>query len=470
MYISYEQNRRNKRRRIIGAILLSLISFGAGCGTSIVIAKEHVPVGEEIRVAGDAMMTVASSSEVTAAQMQRITELAMEQQNLETETVEASIPLIVLDPGHGGEDEGCARAGVMEKDINLSIAKAVKQKLEQMGYDVLMTREGDTDVSLEQRVWLANEKQASLYISIHQNACEEESSDIRGVETYYSSTKGQDGSERLAKLLQKEITGQTDAPGRDVIDREELYVVRETAMPSCLVETGFLSNREDRELLITTEYQDRMAAAIADSVELYFHPKTMYLTFDDGPSAENTAAVLDILKEHNIQATFFLVGENVERHPEIAKRIVEEGHTVGIHCNRHEYEEIYASVDSYIDDFEEAQRIVYETTGVETKLFRFPGGSINAYDKAVYQDIIEVMTEKGYIYYDWNASLEDAVSVSTPESLIANGVESTMGRKRVVLLAHDVVYNTTLCLDDLLDQFPEYEMLPLTEEVEPVQF
>lgn len=470
MYISYEQNRRNKRRRIIGAILLSLISFGAGCGTSIVMAKEHVPVEEEIRVAEDAMMTVASSSEVTAAQMQRITELAMEQQNLETEAVEASIPLIVLDPGHGGEDEGCARAGVMEKDINLSIAKAVKQKLEQMGYDVLMTREGDADVSLEQRVCLANEKQASLYISIHQNACEEESSDIRGVETYYSSTKGQDGSERLAKLLQKEITGQTDALGRDVIDRKELYVVRETAMPSCLVETGFLSNREDRELLTTTEYQDRLAAAIADSVELFFHPKTMYLTFDDGPSAENTAAVLDILKEHNIKATFFLVGENVERHPEIAKRIVEEGHTVGIHCNRHEYEELYASVDSYIDDFEEAQRIVYETTGVETKLFRFPGGSINAYDKAVYQDIIEAMTEKGYIYYDWNASLEDAVSVSTPESLIANGVESTMGRKRVVLLAHDVVYNTTLCLDDLLDQFPEYEMLPLTEEVEPVQF
>ena len=80
------------------------------------------------------------------------------------------------------------------------------------------------------------------------------------------------------------------------------------------------------------------------------------------------------------------------------------------------------------------------------------------------------MTEKGYIYYDWNASLEDAVKTSTPEILLTNAKESTLGRKKIVMLAHDVVYNTTCCIDELLDQFPEYQMLPLTEEVEPIQF
>lgn len=198
--------------------------------------------------------------------------------------------------------------------------------------------------------------------------------------------------------------------------------------------------------------------------------KTMYLTFDDGPTAENTVAVLDTLKEKNVKATFFVVGENVEKHPEVAKRIVEEGHTIGIHCYSHDYKEIYASVDAYLADFEKAYQIVYEVTGVKAQLFRFPGGSINAYNKGVYKDIIAAMTERGYIYFDWNASLEDAVTKSTPESLLANAKETTLDRKKIVMLCHDTVYNTTLCLGELIDQFPEYQMEPLTPEVTPIQF
>lgn len=80
------------------------------------------------------------------------------------------------------------------------------------------------------------------------------------------------------------------------------------------------------------------------------------------------------------------------------------------------------------------------------------------------------MTDRGYIYFDWNASLEDATKHNEPERLLQNAKESTLGRKRVVMLAHDTVYNTTLCLEELLQMFPEYQMLPLTEDVEPVQF
>lgn len=198
--------------------------------------------------------------------------------------------------------------------------------------------------------------------------------------------------------------------------------------------------------------------------------RIMYLTFDDGPSAENTTAVLDILKTHNIHATFFVVGENVRKNPEVARRIVAEGHTIGIHCNCHEYETIYQSADAYIADFEEAYRTVVEVTGAEPKLFRFPGGSVNAYNAKVRDEIIQRMTEKGFVYFDWNASLEDAVSHSEPEKLVQNARETTLGRKRVVLLGHDIVYNTVLCLEDLIEAFPEYRMEPLTEEVEPVQF
>ena len=90
----------------------------------------------------------------------------------------------------------------------------------------------------------------------------------------------------------------------------------------------------------------------------------MYLTFDDGPSAENTSAVLDVLKSRNIKATFFVGGQNVRKHPDVARRIVAEGHTIGIHCNRHDYEQIYQSTASYLEDFNEAYKTVLEVTGV----------------------------------------------------------------------------------------------------------
>ncbi len=179
---------------------------------------------------------------------------------------------------------------------------------------------------------------------------------------------------------------------------------------------------------------------------------------------------MDILKERGIHATFFLVGENVRKHPEMARRIVAEGHTVGIHCDTHDYEKVYASVDSYIADFEAARQTVYEVTGVDVKLFRFPGGSRNSYNKNVSGKIIEEMTDRGYIYYDWNASLEDALGDAEPEELATNGVETTLGRKKVIMLAHDVVYSTGLCLEELLDNLPEYEMQPLDESVEPIRF
>lgn len=378
-------------------------------------------------------------------------------------------PLIVIDPGHGGTDTGCSREGVMESEINLELARRLSGKLQGMGFETLLLREdNETDISLEDRVARAEAEKADIYVSIHQNAYDEDVDEIKGIETWYYG--GTNGGRRLAELIHQGAAASTGAVDRGLQDTEELYVVKNTSMPACLIETAFLSSRSDRGLIVTGEYQDKMAEGIAEGINTYFNPKTMYLTFDDGPSAENTTAVLDILKERNIKATFFVVGENVRKHPDVARRIVEEGHTIGIHCNNHDYKQLYQSVDSYVEDFQKAYDTVYEVTGVEAKLFRFPGGSVNAYNKAVGTQIIEKMTEKGYIYFDWNASLEDAVKSSTPEALVQNGVSSTLGREKVVMLAHDVIYNTTQCLEALLDSLPEYEMKPLTTDVEPIHF
>lgn len=481
-----ERRYGRKRNRFFKAAGIVLLTFGFGCVT--MRAAAGGPTGPEAAVLqGQPVGGTVSMNDVSGGDV-----LSQETEPGHTTEPKRNDEIVVLlDPGHGGEDEGCSRQGVLEKDVNLQIGKAVRTRLLELGYQVVMTREEDKDLTLEQRVEFANQEAADIFVSIHQNASE--GKDPKGVELWYyakeaaesasgdiqgEETAGETASEErrveesrhLAVLLNKFTQESTGAKERELCTSQNLVVLRETKMPSCLIETGFLSNPEERAKLTNPEYQDQIAAGIVSGIDLYFHPKTMYLTFDDGPSEENTSAILDILKERNIKATFFVVGENVKKHPEIAKRIAEEGHTIGIHCNWHDYNALYESVDSYLADFEEAYDTVYQVTGVEVKLFRFPGGSINAYNKDVYEDIIEEMTRRGFIYFDWNASLEDAMKKAEPEKLLENARQSTLGRKKVVMLAHDIIYNTTLCLDDLIDQFPEYQMLPLTEEVKPIQF
>ena len=376
--------------------------------------------------------------------------------------------MVIIDPGHGGEDEGCERDGVLEKDINLQLALALREELVERGFVVILTRDTDIPLTLEERIELANNSGADIFVSIHQNAYEGEEAD--GAEVWYSSAASGKDSSRLASLLHKYLLQFAEAVDRGVVESDDLKVIRETEMPACLVETGFLSNAEERALLTDAEYQAKIVEGLAYGIEYYFRPKTMYLTFDDGPSGENTGAILDTLKEMNVKATFFVIGENVKKHPEVAKRIVAEGHTIGIHCYNHDYNELYGSVDGFLADFQAAYDIVYEVTGAEVEIFRFPGGSINAYNKQVYQAIIDEMTERGFIYYDWNAGLEDAVKNPAPEQLLKNAKESTLGRKKIIMLAHDTVHSTALCLEELLEQFPEYKMEPLTAEVAPIQF
>ncbi len=460
----YPQVRRSKRNFFLRSLILAAILGLEGLGLFFIMGFEFGVQGVE-----EIQNQSGFQSEIPEPEM-TIREDIVSGGDSYIEEIEEGpkAPKIVIDPGHGGTDEGCSREAILEKEINLSIAVMLKERLMEMGFEVAMTREQDSSVTLEERVQMAEGAKADIFISIHQNACLE-SKEPQGIETWYCQDSS-GNSKRLASLVHQQTLGVADAKDRELRESAELYVLRETSTPACLIETGFISNKAERELLLTLEYQEKLAEGIAQGIELYFYPKTMYLTFDDGPSKENTVAILDILKERSMKATFFVVGENVLKYPEIAKRIVEEGHTIGIHCNSHEYREIYADVDSYVADFEEARRIVYEVTGVEAWLFRFPGGSINAYNKKVYEDIIKEMEDRGFVYFDWNAELEDAVKKPEPEKLLKHAKESTRGRKKVVMLAHDTVSATAACLEQLLDQFPEYKMEPLTPEVDPVQF
>lgn len=377
------------------------------------------------------------------------------------------INIVAIDMGHGGMDEGCSFEGAEEKVINQKLGMLLKEKLEQLGFQVVLTTNGDEKKELLSRLECVKEANADILISIHQNACEDNS--VQGIETWYCEASGED-SRRLARLVQQYTILYTKAKDRGVMDSNNLVIIRDGTVPSCLVETGFLSNEAERTKLQTEEYCEKLVQGMADAVELYFYPKTMYLTFDDGPYTDSTNKVLDVLKEKNIKATFFLIGKNVEKNPETAKRIAEEGHTIGIHCYNHDYNVIYENAEAYMADFEKAKNIIENITGVETNLFRFPGGSINSYNKKVYKEIIEKMTAAGYVYFDWNASLEDAVKKPNKEKLLKNAKESTLGRKVVVMLAHDTVSVTAEALEELLELFPEYKFCPIDENVQPVTF
>lgn len=480
--LAYDKKRKEKRLLLEGEWLLAMgmlfFSILVTAAAFILPERNHLlEMGQETndRLADQSYeeikwkMERANSSvrgQAEGYQKQVLTWSGSVQDDRQQEEPDA--PLIVIDPGHGGEDDGCVEMGTKEKSVNLQIAFLVKDQLEEMGFRVQLTRTEDTYMMKEARAIYANQAKADAFISIHQNTFEDAS--VCGIETWYDETGSGRESGRLAQLIHQKTLDSTQAQERDLRGDAGFCVTSKTKMPSCLIETGFLSNDTEKKNLADVIYQKKIAQGIAEGIDLFFHPKTMYLTFDDGPSAECTEMVLNILRERKVKATFFLIGEYVEKHPEVAKRIAREGHTIGIHCYRHDYGVLYQNVDSYLEDFQKAYDVIEEVTGVKAKLFRFPGGSVNAYNKSVCREIVKEMTDRGYVYFDWNASLDDAAGDYEPEELLENAKITAMDRKRVVLLAHDRVYHTALCLDRLITQFPEYKLEVLTPETEPIKF
>jgi peptidoglycan/xylan/chitin deacetylase (PgdA/CDA1 family) len=199
--------------------------------------------------------------------------------------------------------------------------------------------------------------------------------------------------------------------------------------------------------------------------------KIAYLTFDDGPSAR-TLEILDILKEENVKATFFVVTENSDL--ELLERIQREGHTIGVHSNSHRYLQIYSSVDDFLDDFYQAYTKIYDATSVYPQIFRFPGGSINAHNLGIYQELVSEMLRRGFLYYDWNISSQDAVSKVSAGEIINNVTRNIRGQKQLVILLHDSrdKTETVKALPGIIKFLKEenYTLAPIDNSVKPIIF
>ena len=202
--------------------------------------------------------------------------------------------------------------------------------------------------------------------------------------------------------------------------------------------------------------------------------KKIYLTFDDGPSS-NTDQILDILKDYDVKATFFVVGKTDERSVKAYQRIVEEGHTLAMHSYSHRYDEIYESKEAFARDLNSLQEYLYETTGVWPRIYRFPGGSSNTVSKVDMQELIEYLTDIGITYFDWNVASGDAVSRTLPaETIVNNCLSGIEKQKESVILMHDASNKGTTieALPRIIEAIQEQgdaELLPITDETVPVQ-
>ncbi|MSU00268.1 N-acetylmuramoyl-L-alanine amidase family protein [Tissierella pigra] len=181
--------------------------------------------------------------------------------------------LIVIDAGHGGKDPGALSvASRREKDLNLSVSLKLNEKLQELGYNTVMTRDTDEFIDLYERARIANDNNADLFVSIHGNAHDNRS--IAGVQILYcpatkSSIKEVD-QHPFAKAIMEEILKETGAVDKGIIQRPNLVVLRETKMPAVLVETGFLSNAQEEQLLFNEEYQYKIVSGIIKGIQKYF--------------------------------------------------------------------------------------------------------------------------------------------------------------------------------------------------------
>lgn len=178
--------------------------------------------------------------------------------------------------------------------------------------------------------------------------------------------------------------------------------------------------------------------------------KIAYLTFDDGPSANITPKVLDILKQENIKAVFFVVGKDAVAHPDIIKRTINEGHSIGSHTYSHNADSMYSNFDVFkyeVDNWETVMKGILGSN-FSTKFFRFPGGNYGKHNHEA-----QYIKGKGYQFYDWTCLSNDAMPPDdkTPEQLLENIKKTMKNKTKIIVLNHDSMHRQNT-LDSLKSQ------------------
>ncbi len=168
--------------------------------------------------------------------------------------------------------------------------------------------------------------------------------------------------------------------------------------------------------------------------------KIAYLTFDDGPNISVTPKVLDILNEEEVKATFFVIGKNVDSHPEIVKRAYEEGHFIANHGFNHNNKLLYQSSESFINEIKKTDEAIGKAIGIPdycAHVFRFPNGFMSPNNKSKKKEMVNLLKDINYTYIDWNCLNNDSVKKYSSYQLLNNLKKTSKNKKTLVILMHD---------------------------------
>ena len=264
---------------------------------------------------------------------------------------------------------------------------------------------------------------------------------------------------------------------------KELRDLRSQIETTAVIEqTDTLENTIDSDTLVSSvataaeEAEGAEEAVVNAMAEDEDGVRKVYLTFDDGPSS-NTDRILDILAEYDVKATFFVVGKEEEKYRPLYNRIVQEGHTLGMHSYSHKYQEIYSDLESFQEDFFEIQSFLMDVTGVQCKYYRFPGGSSNTVCHVDMRDCIDFLGQQEVVYFDWNVASGDAtrdyISVNQIVNNVMGPIENNNWNTYVVLMHDASGKETTVeALPIILERLQAMEdvvIVPITDSVNTVQ-
>lgn len=221
-----------------------------------------------------------------------------------------------------------------------------------------------------------------------------------------------------------------------------------------IIESKIMQKEKAYTHVIEFEEPKKQTQDIREQISNIYHSDTkrVFLTFDDGPSKIVTPLILDLLKQENIKATFFLLGSRVELNPDIVKREYDEGHYIANHGYSHNYTSIYQTPQSVVDEFNATEGAIKNALGNQeynSYLFRFPGGMPGGKHAQLKAEAAQILEQNGVAHLDWNALTSDAAGAKTSEEMLQNAINTIGEKNSVVILMHDAG-----------DKILTYEMLP----------
>ena len=255
-----------------------------------------------------------------------------------------------------------------------------------------------------------------------------------------SGTEYKDLGFSASDNIDGDLTSKVKVTGRPDMSKSGIYVVTYSVTDSA----GNTSYATRKVAVYGAGYADAYKTVEPNG-------KTVYLTFDDGPGPY-TAELLDILKSYNVKATFFVTNQ-FSNYQYLIGRAHSEGHAIGVHTYTHKWN-VYSSLESYVDDFTKMHNLIKEQTGMDTKIFRFPGGANNTVSKNYARGVVAAsanhLTSLGYVYYDWNCDSNDASSASTGQ-IIENVKKQIQNKNYSIVLMHDIKKKTVNAVPAIIE-------------------